>query len=399
MRLRPWAPHPRDEPRYDAETLRKVTALAARLQDETAEKLSARDIEAIGAEVGLEPAYIQQALAQLAPEPAAPVSTRNLPSRTELGSLVAAWSGLLLWSIFSLFVTTTWVHPLLFTLFTLVFPAGLAALLGFLAGNRKAGFFIGFGALLAMAPAFFRLLHFWFTGSGSGYVHPNEPLGTLLYVLLGGPLAGWIGVQGAKLREHYFPATPDAPLSRTARLQLLFTLQRQLENGKQHCAFLSVDVVGSSAMKQHAAELAVEHSFGQFRAWVESGVHAHGGAVQSAAGDGAMCLFANDADALRAARQLLEELPRFNQERNRLPTPFRIRCGVSAGEVALEPGMPLGHLQSAVVDRAASLQKQAEPDEIVLSDEVAGAALVELGPLTPAPEPVAGRRAFRWRAG
>ena len=42
------------ERRYDPDTLRKVTALAARLQSEHQEKLTMRDMEQIGAEVGLE---------------------------------------------------------------------------------------------------------------------------------------------------------------------------------------------------------------------------------------------------------------------------------------------------------------------------------------------------------
>jgi hypothetical protein len=70
---------------------------------------------------------------------------------------------------------------------------------------------------------------------------------------------------------------------------------------------------------------------------------------------------------------------------------------VSAGEVALEEGMPLGHLQSPVIDRAAVLQKHAEPGDILVGGEVTAAALVELGGLAPLPEPVAGETAFSWR--
>jgi class 3 adenylate cyclase len=170
-----------------------------------------------------------------------------------------------------------------------------------------------------------------------------------------------------------------------------------LESQKQHRAFLSVDVVGSSEMKRSAPELAVEHSFGQFRRWVEEMARAHGGEVQSAAGDGMMGLFPTDAGAVRAARQLQEGLPRFNAEQNHLSMPFRVRCGVSAGEVAIEEGVPLGHLQSPVIDRAAALQKRAEPGDILVSAEVTAAALAELGRLEALPEPVVGAPAFSWR--
>jgi hypothetical protein len=58
------------EARYDSETLRKVAALATKLQSRQAETLTAQEMEAIGAEVGLAPAFIRQALTHLtAPKP------------------------------------------------------------------------------------------------------------------------------------------------------------------------------------------------------------------------------------------------------------------------------------------------------------------------------------------
>src|SRR5262249_48200748 len=106
-----------------------------------------------------------------------------------------------------------------------------------------------------------------------------------------------------------------------------------------------------------------------------------------------------DAQAVRAARQLQGELWVFNGQHNRLPQPLRIRCGVSAGEVAIEEGIPLGRLQSPGIDRAAALQKEAPPGGILGSAEVAAAALVELSNLAPLPGPVTGERAFSWRSG
>jgi class 3 adenylate cyclase len=199
-----------------------------------------------------------------------------------------------------------------------------------------------------------------------------------------------------------FPPLQAAPvipseLSREELLHLLFELHRRLEAQKQHCAFLSVDVVHNSEMKRAGTPLTVEYSFGQFQRWVTEVVQRWGGEIQSAAGDGMMGLFPSDAEALRAARQLQEELARFNAERNRLPLPFRIRCGVSAGEVAVEAGEAIGHLQSAIIDRAAALQKRAEPGGILVSGEVAATALIELGPVTPLEEPIGGEPAFAWK--
>jgi class 3 adenylate cyclase len=396
MRVKPTNRGPLGEPRYESATLRKVTALATRLQSAHQDTLTAREMEAIGAEVGLEPAFIQEALAQLTAEPQQrPVEKA---SQKEFWSLVAAWGGAWLWCMLGISVMLGWeLNVPLLRFITLIAPVPLAAVLGFLAGTRKAAFWLGAALMLGLTPAFFRLNSHMLHDGHSVVLSPL--LGAIGYSLGGGSLAGWIGTQGARLRRHYFPA-PSArqTVSRPALLNLLFALQRQLEGQKQRRAFLSVDVVGSTALKRDASELAVEYSFGQFREWVERKVLTHGGEMQSAAGDGVMALFPSDAGAVRAARELQEELPRFNREQNRLSGPFRIRCGVSAGEVPIEEGIPIGHLHSPVIDRAAALQKRAEPGDILVSSEVTAAALLELGGLTPLPEPVAGEPAFAWRA-
>lgn len=327
-----------EEPRYDAETLRKVTALAQRLQTERQETLSAHEMEKIGAEVGLEPVFIRKALDRLMAE------------RYRASTLVAATPHLRK-SIVSAWWATGWMLPFILS-------------------------FLG------------RLL-FGFSSSGGTSV-----LGWGIYIAGGILLSGW-------LREGKDAPTAAArssiePLSRADLLDALFTLQKALEGQKQHRAFLSVDVVGSAAMKAGEPDLAVEYSFNQLQRWIEETVRTHGGELHSAAGDGMMCVFTEDAAALRAARALQYGLSRFNTERNRLSRSFQIRCGVSAGDVALDPGVPLGRLHSAVIDRAAQLQKTAAPGDIVVSSELAAAGLIELGALVPThtacPEP-----AFSWR--
>src|SRR5437016_2374064 len=99
-----------DEPRYDHETLQKVAALAERLQGQHQETLTATDIEAVGREVGLEPAFIHQALAQVAEaqgkpartEAAAPaVATTERARRREFFGIVSAWGTVLAYAAFA----------------------------------------------------------------------------------------------------------------------------------------------------------------------------------------------------------------------------------------------------------------------------------------------------------
>jgi hypothetical protein len=114
-----------EEPRYDAHTLRKVAALAGRLQNQKQETLTAREIEAIGAEAGLEPAFIQQALAQLAVSQPGAVSEK--PEPKELWSPVAIFGAPLVWGVLSWLLRDS---PSLAPLFVFILPAPLASCLG-----------------------------------------------------------------------------------------------------------------------------------------------------------------------------------------------------------------------------------------------------------------------------
>jgi class 3 adenylate cyclase len=189
-------------------------------------------------------------------------------------------------------------------------------------------------------------------------------------------------------------------VSRDELLEQMIQIQKRLEGERVRRTFLSVDVVSSSEMKRSADELMVEYSFNQYRRFVEEIVAAEGGQVQTAAGDGTMAMFPSDAAAVRAALRLQNELAGFNAKHNRLPRPFHVRCGINAGEVALIPGAPIGHLQSAVIDRAAALQKSAAPDDIVISGDLSAEGLAALGRYgRHADSPEGGVRGFSWRAG
>lgn len=146
-------------------------------------------------------------------------------------------------------------------------------------------------------------------------------------------------------------------------------------------------------MKRGEAERAAEYPFDRFLRRSGEVVKAHGG---TAAGDGMACLFADVLPAVRAALRLQTGMDAFITKYNRIQRPFRIRCGPSAGEVALGPETSIGRIQSQVVDRAASMHKQAEPGGIVVSAEVAEVARRELGGLEPLGSPASGEAAYAW---
>jgi class 3 adenylate cyclase len=227
-------------------------------------------------------------------------------------------------------------------------------------------------------------------GAPDGLVAALFFLGWAIYLGGGIVVSTIFGPSAAGKRQQ------EAPLSRATLVDMLFALQRELEDQKQRRAFLSVDVAGSTEMKRGASDLAVEYSFGRLRQHVEELVRARGGTMQSAAGDGMMCVFEDDADAVGAARELQKGMDAFNSLHNRLSAPFRVRCGVSAGDVAFDPDLPVGFIHSPVVDRAARLQKEARAGGVLVGQEVAAGALRELGTVEPV-EPLPGEPgAFAW---
>lgn len=523
-----------EEGRYDSATTEKIIRIASRLDSENRETLSVPEIEQIAKEVGIEAAYVREALKKVAEEKVnRRLGRRERPeettaagghSKAEFWSTVAAFLIPLAWASIAFFVSGGDVTTAKF--FTMMAPLPLALLIGFIAGNRKVGFFASLVLVLALWPALDKVLatertlvlkntsrpvvdmsnggisinlppelmdkmrngEFQALGQEMGALQtriteiekvlanknlpaaekaklsaemaaaqrrsdeikaqfkemgkdfaeleklgeafdegfplgptvPNAPTppGTTVVtntsesnedalaplLIFGSIFAGILGVVGAGVRIRQFPfpgATPKTVPAAGDRGQMLdqyFELQSKLHGQKRRLAFLSVDVSDSTGMKHHQEELLVEHSFSRYTRWVADVAARFGGEIQAAAGDGVMCAFPDEASALRAAVALQQGITEFNSTHNRLPRPFLIRCGVSAGEVPWEPGTPIGLLQSPVIDRAAAMQKVAAPESIVVSQEVEEIARVELGELNPMPGPIAGVSASTWFA-
>ncbi|MCS7225236.1 MAG: adenylate/guanylate cyclase domain-containing protein [Armatimonadetes bacterium] len=319
--------------RYSAETLRKVIELASRLEAEKKETLTVPDIHAIGREVGIDPRFIEQALEELHLQ--RPIARRRLHPEWVKG-IVNAWWG------------AGWTLP--FILAVVDLP---------LIGSGM-GFFLGWGIYI-----------------GGGLL-----------------LEAWRKAVKAETATH-LPQAPAPSVSRKDLLQILVALQRSWEAQKVRRAVLSMDVVGCTEMKRGASELDAEYSFTSFFDWAEGVIRRFGGVVQSTAGDGLMALFTDDASAVQAALALQEGIGDFNIRHNRLTKPFRIRCGISAGEVPIDESASIGKIVSPVIDRAAELRTQAEPGGILVGGEVQAAALVALGQFKPYITSD-GSLAFRW---
>jgi class 3 adenylate cyclase len=383
-----------EEPRYDAATLKKVATLAERLQQESRESLTAGEIERIGCEVGLQPAFVRAALAQVV----VGETTGSSAAASETAPYVAIGIGTALYSLvtYSISAAQQSSETALIMLW-LVLPLFLPAFVGGITRRAKLGLAFGV-ALILMLLLTGCLLTLRFGGPGN----ENFWLMAWLYALIGGSLAGGSGWLSGWCRQRperrprrrvVRPGKPD----RQELLGTLFELQRQLEGPRVHRTFLSVDVAGAAEMKRGESELTVEYSFGEFQHWVREVVTAQGGEILPSVTEGVLCVFPDGAAAARAARQVQETLARFNASGHRLSRPFRVRCGISGGELSAGSLQPAGRPQSWLVDHAISLQRAAEPGDILVSESAAGTALGVLGSLARAAQPVEGEPAFTWR--
>lgn len=410
------------EHRYDAETLGRVAALAQNLQDSDRQTLTTGQIEAIGEEVGLGRVFVRAALRQMALHESEDM-TREARAK-EFGRLIGGWSLCVIWSLLAWSAAPR--LPGFTNLITLLASPLVAVGAGFLIGKQRAAMGAATGLAAALA-----LVFAGFSGAASG----SWPA-AVLYLALGGPLVAWLGWQGARLREHYFPTQAtqrsNDPSTQDDLLDLLVTVQRQLDRRADHRAFLSIDVAGAREIRRGASDALADHTFRQFQDWASALIHQCGGECLQSPNDPTtgvptqwvaphdpathlLAIFPTDAGAVSAARQIQEGIDRFNADRNRLATPFRVRCGIASGAVAPNeerpPGAPpepathnpqpttLNPQPSTLAQHAVALQQQADPGDIVVSGEVTAAALLDLRCLAPLRHEAGEPPAFSWRAG
>jgi class 3 adenylate cyclase len=319
------------EQRYDAGTLRKVTALAQQLQARNQETLSAAEIQNIGAEVGLEPRFIQEALAQ--------VSRSSLKPKARSQLSAGMWGGI-----------------------------------------RKAWWAAGWGIPMMVLMAFPK----------------NSDIGAGLFFLL---IAAYFGIGillGARAKaaatEQAGLPTDSQGISRSELLGALSSIRDAVASrppATQHDAVLSVDVDGFTGFRSGTLPGAAAASFDGYRWWISEVVHKYGGEFQRGPMFETAGVFHDETAAVRAAHEIQDGIAAFNQERNRLPQPFKLRCAVAGGA---------GSEGSALQLAAEKLRNMAEPGDILVNTETAAEAVVELGGVCALPEEVNGERIFSWRA-
>ncbi len=223
------------------------------------------------------------------------------------------------------------------------------------------------------------------------------PTPTVSYLPLGLAVAGWIGkttihrILFPLLRALRGSAPPPEhglrTVARSGQMEdgfaaesektrvVLMRRYREAERGlksskRKRCAFLSIDVAGSTQMKEGERELAVTVTFQAYMEMLEEIFDQHSAWKQAWTPDGVMVCFLQLDLAIAAAQSVLHRLRKFNRSDNLLRTPIRVRCGLNEGEVAIFEDTNLEKLAHRTIDIAGHMQKQASPGTLCLSAEV-----------------------------
>ncbi len=187
------------------------------------------------------------------------------------------------------------------------------------------------------------------------------------FTLVGAVSAMLLNMLVAKNRKKL--GLKDPVKERQDLLRQLEDLKQRLSSGEQSVTFLSVDIVGSTRMKENADPLSIEYTFNEYHLFVERIARKHGGRVHSTAGDGMICAFDSPNQAFVAAKNIQIGIIELNTFGNKTGIPLSLRAGIHAGVVVAPDPDNIASVNFAhVIDIAAHMQKVCPIGGIAVSE-------------------------------
>jgi class 3 adenylate cyclase/uncharacterized protein YggT (Ycf19 family) len=162
----------------------------------------------------------------------------------------------------------------------------------------------------------------------------------------------------------------EEPKARTTLLKQWIDIKEKLEKSKRLLCFLSVDIIGSTSMKEGEDPHIIEYTFAEYKKFVEELLNTNNVWKVAWTPDGLMSAFLTPDEAIKAGKEIIIGLDAFNKYVNQLKTPFRVRCGINYGKVVFDIKARMEEVTDRVIDIAGHLQKSAEPDTIWIAKEV-----------------------------
>ena len=179
-------------------------------------------------------------------------------------------------------------------------------------------------------------------------------------------------------------------------LQEFVETKRKLDAMGRDLAFLAIDIVDSTGMKQGEERGSIEHDFKEYKRFVERNLVSHGCLKSTWTPDGVMAAFPSVDAAVKAAREVINGLDEFNRTVKSMRRDFVVRCGVNSGFVYFDESMPLEEVSDRVIDIAGHMQKHAKPNTVCVAKPAIEPLNVRDG-FEPAGRVVDGYEVYEWR--
>lgn len=154
---------------------------------------------------------------------------------------------------------------------------------------------------------------------------------------------------------------------REALLRQFVETKKKLDSFGRDLAFLSIDVVDSTGMKEGEEKAIIESDFREYKRFVER-IFATNNVIKATwTPDGVMACFASVDAAVNAGREVVAGLDEFNAEVKSMRRNFIVRCGVNSGFVYVDEAVPLEEVSDRVIDIAGHMQKHARPNTVCVA--------------------------------
>jgi hypothetical protein len=116
--------------------------------------------------------------------------------------------------------------------------------------------------------------------------------------------------------------------------------KKKLDAFGRDLAFLSIDVVDSTGMKEGEEKAIIENDFREYKRFVDRIFTAHGVVKAAWTPDGVMACFTSVDAAVNAGREVVAGLDDFNKNVKSMRRNFVVRCGVNSGFVPIPYASP-----------------------------------------------------------
>ncbi len=174
----------------------------------------------------------------------------------------------------------------------------------------------------------------------------------------------------ALLQSKLEQANAASGKNRQELLKEFVNIKKELEKIGRDLAFLAIDVVDSTGMKQDEDSAIIEHDFNEYHNFVEAKFKEHGYIKASWTPDGVMACFNTIEEAVKTAQSILTGLEYFNKNVKVLKRDFQIRCGVNGGFVYYDDTIPLEQFSDRTIDIAGHMQKHAPANSILIAKQI-----------------------------